>query len=242
VKSARSLLLFGAAILAIATPAAARTSTLDRCLSRLVGDVAHYVEKKAQCVRSCEDQVRKGALASDTRCTTPSDHGPTQICLLKAEERIIGSRASSRRACRDDEIELFYRNTTTCSGENENLDALLLCLRRQASNFIDSMLDQIYRPFRFPICGDGEIGPSESCDPQAFPNGCTFNQVCHPDFCFCTFRGCGNGIIEPGEDCDYNTFPEGCSFSEFCDSGCSCRPFGSAAEAFLGEAPSCLTD
>lgn len=241
-KKIPALLLATTAALTIATPATARTSTLDRCLSRLVGDVARYVDKKAQCIRSCEDQVRKGELASDTHCGAPSNHAPTQQCLRKADERMVGSRASARRACRDDEVELFYGNTTTCTGENDSLDALLGCLQRQASNFVEQVLGEVYRPARVPICGDGEISPSESCDPDAFPSGCSFGDVCHPDYCYCTFEGCGNGILEFGEDCDYNDFPSGCSFGRYCSSSCECRPFGSASEAFLGDAPSCLMD
>jgi hypothetical protein len=241
-KNLRTLFLAGFVVLATTAPASARTTTLDRCISRIMSDVVHFIEKKAQCIRSCEDQVRKGQLASDTRCQLPSNHAPTQQCLLLAEERITGSRATTRKACRDDEIELFYGNTTTCRGRNETLDELLACFRDQGSSFVDSMLDQIYRPFRIPVCGDGDITPGEQCDPATFPNGCGFGQVCHPDFCFCTFSGCGNGIIDFGEDCDFNAFPDGCSFAEFCDSGCGCRPFGSASEAFLGDPPAGLTD
>jgi hypothetical protein len=100
---------------------------------------------------------------------------------------------------------------------------------------------EIYHPIRPGICGDGVVSSFEECDPAAFPTGCTFNNICHPRFCFCTFAGCGNGILEPGEDCDPNAFPNGCSFDEFCDfSGCECRGQGSAAEAFL-EMPQDLT-
>jgi hypothetical protein len=222
---------------AIAPPADARVTTFDRCLSRIMSDVIHFVAKKGQCIRSCEDDVRRGKLASDTRCQAPSTHPPTQQCLLAADERITGSRGRTRRVCQDDEIALFYGQTTTCQGQNQTLDEILACLRAQSSNFVEFMLEQIYRPVSFPICGDGAITQFEQCDPAAFPNGCGFDEICHPDFCFCTFVGCGNGIIDFGEDCDSAAFPNGCSAGEFCDPGCACRPFGSPSAAFLGDPP-----
>jgi hypothetical protein len=233
----RRILALPLALLLALLPAisgAAPPSTLDRCLSVLAGSVFKLGDKWGRCVRACEDAKRQGELGPATRCSYPSDHAPTQNCLLRAAERLTGASSRARQVCRRSDVELFFGGTATCPGSNRTVDELLACLQDQVGVDLELAGRQIYNPIRQGVCGDGRIGQFEECDPGAFPNGCGFSDVCHPRFCFCTFAGCGNGLLEPGEDCDANAFPNGCSFDDFCDfSTCSCRSFGSATEAFL---------
>ena len=235
-KALRSITLAASAVLLLcAVDAEARTTTFDRCLSRLTNDVLHFIKKRSQCTRACEDQVRKAKIGQGTDCGPASPHGPTAICHAKAVERLSGSRATARRVCKDAEIALFYGNTATCQGENQTWAALASCLQSRAAQAIDALLLDVYHPTRFDICGDGVLGPSEQCDPNAFPTCGSF--TCHPQLCFCIPSFCGNGLLDPGEDCDGTAFPTGCSFFEFCDGSCTCRGFGSPAEAFLCDVP-----
>jgi hypothetical protein len=224
-----------------ATVASAVPSTLDRCLSTIASSVSKLSDKWGRCASACEDAKRRGELASDVGCFFPSNEVLTQRCFMRAAERLTGARSPARRICKNDEVALFYGGSQTCSGSNGTVDQLLACLQELVGFNVDFLRQQIYRPIRAGICGDGVVSSFEECDPAAFPTGCPFDSLCHPRFCFCTFAGCGNGILEPGEDCDFNAFPNGCSFDEFCDfSSCECRGQGSAAEAFL-EMPQDLT-
>lgn len=232
------ILLAFAIVTSFAEPALAGRSTLDRCLSSLAGSVFHLYDKMGRCIRSCEDLKREGNLDGLVNCSYPSNHGPTQTCLLRAAERLTGAKAQARKICEDDEIALFFGGSDTCFGSNDSTDDLLACLQDQVASDLAGKAAQIYAPTSFPVCGDGRITSFEECDPNAFPNGCSFTQLCHPTSCFCTFRGCGNGILEPGEDCEF-TFPNGCSEGEFCGSGCVCQG-GSASRAFLQSSESLL--
>jgi len=184
VKNLRVLLLAGAVTCSIATPSEARITTLDRCVSSIVNDVLHFVAKKSQCIRACEDAVRANRLDPFTRCQAPSNHGPTAKCLAMADERILGARSHTRKVCQDDEIALFYGNTTTCPCQNQTRLELLSCFQAQAETFVDDLLEQIYFPSGF--CGDGQVSGSEVCDQSAFPNnGCGFPAFCfNCNFCF----------------------------------------------------------
>jgi hypothetical protein len=216
-----------------ATVASALPSTLDRCLSTIASSVSKLSDKWGRCASACEDGKRRGELASSVTCSFPSDEVLTQRCFMRAAERLTGARSPARSICKNDEIALFYGGTQTCTGRNGTIDEVLDCFQQDVGFNLDFLRQEIYHPIRPGICGDGFISPFEECDPAAFPTGCSFNSICQPRFCFCTFAGCGNGILEPGEDCDFNAFPNGCSFDAFCDSSCECRGEGSAAEAFL---------
>lgn len=136
----------------------------------------------------------------------------------------------------DDEVALFYGRSETCPGSSETVAELLDCLAARGERAVAALARKIYRPERRPVCGDGSITGFEQCDPAAFPTGCSFFDVCHPQGCFCVESDeCGNGLIELGEDCDYATFPSGCPFDKFCNDNCVCQVFGSASAAFLNE-------
>lgn len=217
------------------TPLAAEAqpaTSLDRCVSALAGDVLRFVDKAGKCVRRCEDAKRRGVLSRDTKCRLPSNHGPTQSCLLAASEQIEGSKSIALKRCRDDEVALFYGGTDTCAGKNESVAKLLKCLAKRGEKDVEKLARKIYAPQRPPVCGDGAISGGESCDPGAFPDGCFpgFSQ-CHPRGCYCVESYCGNGLLDPGEDCDYSAYPDGCSFNQFCTFGCTCG--GSTSAAFL---------
>lgn len=128
------------------TTAAAQRSTLDRCISALANDFSRFVERTIECSRRCEDLIRKGQLAEDTSCTAPSEDSATQICLLRARERITGSRAAARLACSDREIDLFYGGTFACFGPNETVDDLTNCLAAQGEFFANDLMRQLMRP------------------------------------------------------------------------------------------------
>jgi len=223
----------------VAAPAEQGTS-LDRCISAIAGDVSRYLDKASKCLRNCEDGRRTGAVPESVRCRRPSNHAPTQACLLRAVEQISGSKSVALRRCDDDEVALFYGGTGTCPGSNDNVAGILQCLARKSEKALQKLSRTIYQPERPPVCGDGAISGSEQCDPNAFPNGCSFSDFCHPQFCFCISPGCGNGFIEAGEDCDYGAFPNGCSFGDFCDFGCICEGPGSASRAFLSSSSDLL--
>jgi hypothetical protein len=140
--AALSILIFS---LAPTTTLAQRT-TLDRCISALANDFIRFVERTIDCSSKCEDRIRKGQLAEDTSCAYPSDDPTTQICLLRAQERITGSRAPARLACTDREIELFYGGTFTCFGQNETIDELTSCLAAQGEFFANDLVRQVHRP------------------------------------------------------------------------------------------------
>jgi hypothetical protein len=128
------------------TVAHAQRTTLDRCISVLANDFIRFVERTSECSAKCEDRVRKGQLAEDTSCTLPSEDPSTQICLLRAKERITGSRAAARLACTDREIDLFFGGTFTCFGQNETVDEVTNCLWAQGEFFANDLLRQVYRP------------------------------------------------------------------------------------------------
>lgn len=67
------------------------------------------------------------------------------------------------------------------------------------------------------VCGDGDIGPSEDCDP---PGSICPDQVrtCGDD-CTCPDPFCGDGILDPGEECD-PAAPA--SFCRSCRDDCTC--------------------
>ena len=68
------------------------------------------------------------------------------------------------------------------------------------------------------VCGDGIVGPGETCDTAATPNGCPdATPICNA-CTSCSAPVCGNGVIEPGETCDPDAAPNGCSGgTPFCD-------------------------
>lgn len=214
---------------------AQQATSLDRCLSALSGDVLRFVEKAGKCVRKCEDAKRSGRLGSDVRCRRPSNHAPTQQCLLGAQEQISGSKAQALKRCTDDEVALFFGGTNTCPGRNESVPGLLQCLAKRGESAVETLARKIYHPRRDPICGDGSINGGEQCDPNASSSACGYpTPICHPFYCVCVPTGCGNGILDYGEDCDYGASPDGCGFGEFCNGACECRGIGSASRAFLG--------
>ena len=62
-------------------------------------------------------------------------------------------------------------------------------------------------------CGDGVIGPGETCDPPRGPSsngGLLCDATCH-------IPTCGNGVIDPGETCDPPNFTT-------CDTSCQTIP------------------
>jgi hypothetical protein len=235
-----ALLVAGALFLAPHTAPAAQSTSLDRCISAIANDVARFTEKTEACLRKCEDGRRSGALSSDVKCRKPSNDPATQACLLRASEQITGSKSLALKRCVDDEVALFYENSGTCPGKNGSVNDILQCLAKKAERFVEKTSKSIYKPERAPaqFCGDGQITGSESCDPNAFPTGCFFNETCHAQGCFCITQYCGNGYIDPGEDCDYNAWPDGCSFTQSCGFNCSCS--GSATAAFLQDSSSLL--
>lgn len=236
--------VLGAVITSTGTAAYAGSATsLDRCVAAIASDVLRYTEKAGKCLQKCEDAKRQGTLAADVRCSRPSTDTTTQSCFLTALEGLVGSKSNALKRCADDEVALFYSGSDTCPGENEHLEDLLKCLAKRSEKAVTSVGKKIYHPTREvpSVCGDGIIGPAESCDPNAYPTGCTYPyDVCNPDSCYCTYRGCGNGILEYGEDCDYGAYPTGCSSDQYCNSACECRAYGSASQAFLTDTASCL--
>lgn len=237
-RATLGIIAFGMCLALPGLARAQQATSLDRCISAVTGDVLRYVDKAGACVRKCEDAKRKGQLAQDTRCRRPSNHPQTQSCILAALELLAGSKSNALKRCTDDEVALFYGGSNTCPGKNQTVPDLLTCLAKKAEKAVDGLTKRIYHPNRPPVCGDGTLSPNETCEPNAYPNGCpSYNAVCHPDYCYCTFYGCGNGILEGGEDCDYSAYPVGCGYNEYCDGGCSCRRYGSASSAFLCESP-----
>ena len=139
--------LLGLAIVGTGASAAhAQRTTLDHCISVVAGDVARFLSQTMECSVECEERIGKGELAPDTECTFPSDDAKTQICLLRANEAMTGSRSRARQACTDREIELFFGGTFTCPGANTTVEQLTGCLRAQAEFFANDLVRQALRP------------------------------------------------------------------------------------------------
>ena len=226
-----------AASLALPPPAWA----IHQCVEAISHDVFSYMRAKSRCVRRCENAILEDLLPTSTSCDRPSDDPRTERCLQLAEGA-LGEKSMALVACTRRDIREIYGSTSTCPGEDQNAAQILTCLKRQIDAIVYDLAEQIYAPFRYPVCGDGEVTAWEGCDPNAFPTGCADNDVCHPTGCYCTFRGCRNGIIDPGEDCDPFAWPNGCGFTQTCGyQSCRCEgPYGSAGRAFLDPTPDLL--
>jgi hypothetical protein len=227
---------FGVCLLLASGAGAAPATSLDRCLSALMGEVLRFADKTGQCLRQCEDAKRRGEIAANTRCKRPSDDPKTASCLARARERLVGASSNAVKRCTNEEVALFFGGTETCAGKNETVLDLVRCLAKKGENAAEALARRVYDPERPAVCGDGFISGFEQCDVNAYPNGCSGSYpICHPQYCYCTYSGCGNGILEFGEDCDYSAYPSGCSFFAYCTGACTCQDFGSASAAFLTE-------
>ncbi len=80
-------------------------------------------------------------------------------------------------------------------------------------------------------CGDGNVGPGETCDPPGSPGGVSGN-TCRAD---CTV--CGDGILDAGEECDDGNT----NGNDGCDASCRISPIISCGNPTVDADPDTCT-
>jgi hypothetical protein len=80
-------------------------------------------------------------------------------------------------------------------------------------------------------CGDGIVEGTETCEP---PNGVTCSATCSliPIVC-------GDGVLSPGEICDWSANPTGAPAGVPCESTCMIAPIVHCGDGFIGAGETC---